>query len=85
MARNRGNWDVNYPDVIRYLEANEIPYEEFSDGQHLRIYGAVSQIDLWPSRMTYHVIKSERPVRADEYPRLGFYFDEKKLDTLLNE
>lgn len=85
MSRSKGNFHYNYPVVMKYLKDNDVVYAEYADGQHLRIMGAVSIIDLWPSRMTYHVIKSEKPVRADEYRRLNIYADIKELDKLLNE
>jgi hypothetical protein len=59
MSKRRGNFEHNYPLVIKYLKDNEIEYVEYSGGQHLRIMGDVALVDLWPSRMTYHIVQSE--------------------------
>lgn len=83
MAKRRGNWYENYPKVMKYLEKRGLEYVEYSDGQHLKIFGEVAAIDLWPSRMVYHVIESELPA-TDKYPSLGFNYREKELDILLN-
>jgi hypothetical protein len=83
MSRRRGNFDHNYPLVIRYLEDNEIEYVEYANGQHLRIMGDVSLVDLWPSRMTYHIVQSEETHRANEYNRLNINFNESELAEIL--
>lgn len=80
----KGNFEYNYPKVIKYLKGKDIEYVEYSGGQHLRIMGATALVDLWPSRMTYHIIQSEKPVRANEYARLSILFDGDALGALLN-
>jgi hypothetical protein len=67
MSRKRGNFDFNYPRVIKFLRDNRIDYIEYAGGQHLKILGAISAIDLWPSKMTAHVIMSEETHRVNEY------------------
>lgn len=83
MAKKGGNFDYNYPLVIKYLQDNGIEYQQYANGQHLKILGDVAYIELWPSRMTYHVIASEG--RDDNrYRRLSLYFDEEELEDALN-
>jgi hypothetical protein len=83
MSKRRGNFDHNYPLVINYLKANDIEYIEYAGGQHLRIMGDVALVDLWPSRMTYHIIESEEAHRVNEYKRLSLNFDSKELTKIL--
>lgn len=88
MARRKGNFDYNYPRVIEYLKRNNIAYEEFAEGQHLKIAGDGAWVELWPSRMTYHILAYTVPPEVDKnegYRRLSFYFKEKELETLLNQ
>lgn len=84
MARSNSNFHHNYPRVIKYLKSKDIPYNEYNGGQHLKILGAVTAIELWPSRMTYHVLMSEHP-ESNKYNRLSFKFNETELDSLLNK
>lgn len=84
MGRRKGNFEYNYPKVIKFLNDNDIEYIEYADGQHLRIMGDVSLVDLWASRMTYHVIQSEETTIANNYARLSFSFQEDELRNLLN-
>lgn len=79
----KGNFDYNYPRVKKYLDDNDIEYQEYSGGQHMKILGETAYVELWPSRMTYHVIQSERPLDG-EYRRLSFYFDKDELEQILN-
>jgi hypothetical protein len=83
VSKRRGNFYHNYPLVIKYLTDNKIAYAEYANGQHLKILGDTTIIDLWPSRMTYHIIRSEEPHRPNEYSRLSFSFDELELDRIL--
>lgn len=83
MSRSKGNFQHNYPRVIEYLKRNDIEYIEFANGQHLRIMGDVSLVDLWPSRMTYHIVESEE-AHDVKYHRLDINFNQKQLDELLN-
>jgi hypothetical protein len=83
---SRGNFEYNYPKVIKYLKDNDIEFIEYSNGQHLRIMGDVSLVDLWPSRMTYHVIDSENVITSEDsgYSRLDIYFNPEQLGKILN-
>lgn len=83
MSRNKGNFEYNYPRVIKYLKKNGYEYTEHNFGQHIKIMGDTQMIELWPSRMIYHVLESEGPVRDRDYPRLSFWFDEAELNNLL--
>jgi hypothetical protein len=84
MARKpRGNFERNYPRVIKYLEDHDIDYMEYNGGQHLRILGPVSLVDLWPSRMVYHVIESEIPPDTKYHRPDDELYDEKLLNKLL--
>lgn len=86
MSRRRGNFDYNYPKVIAFLDKHDLEYVEYNDGQHLRILSPTKIVDLWPSRMTYHVIASEDVIGSKEgdYSRLNFTFDEHQLAVVLN-
>lgn len=83
MSRAKGNFDYNYPKVIKWLNDNDYEFTEYADGQHLKILGPVAYIELWPSRMTYHVIASET-ASDNRYERLSFYFNEEELERVLN-
>lgn len=80
----KGNFYHNAPIIHRFLKDNDIPYQEFAGGQHLRIMGATKLVDLWPSRMTYHVIEAEDVISSEEmgYPKLKFNCDVKQLEEL---
>lgn len=82
----RGNFEHNYPKVIKWLKDNDVPYHEFADGQHLRIMGPTRLVDVWPSRMTYHIVDDEDavPSKLDGYRRLNFWFDEVEFEKLIN-
>jgi hypothetical protein len=80
---SKGNFEYNYPRVIKYLQDNDIEYIEYANGQHLRILGAVSLVDLWPSRMTYHIVESEE-AHDIKYHKLDINFDKEQLEKLLS-
>jgi hypothetical protein len=86
MAKKKSNFDYNYPRLIKYLEKNGLYYEEFNSGLHLRVYGAIQATDIWPGRMTYHIIRSEEavPTKYEGYNTLDFVFNEEQVDKLLN-
>lgn len=73
----------NYPKVVAYLEAHNIPFEAYNGGQHLKIAGPTAQVQLWPSRMTYHIMQSENPTDNNKYGRLSLHFDEHELKEIL--
>lgn len=84
----KGYFEHNYPHVINYLDSENIEYVEYNGGQQLRILGATRLVDLWPSRMKYHIIASEVPT-STTYSSLGsWFFDDddskKELHDLLN-
>ncbi len=82
MSKRPSNYGYNYSRVIDWLDKNEIEYIEYNGGQHLRILGDVSLVDLWPSRMTCHIIESESSQAG--YKRLDFKFNPKQLEAVLN-
>ena len=83
-SMSKGN-PHNYKHVVKYLQQKSIDYVEYNAGTHLKILGATAAIELWPSQMTYHILKSENSIRAGEYNKLDFYFNENQLGNLLNE
>jgi len=83
MGRQKGNWEYNHPKVIKYLKDNNVEYYSYSGGQHLKILGDVAYIELWPSRMTYHVIQSEEPADT-KYRRLNHFVNIEELDAVLH-
>lgn len=80
---SRGNFHYNYPKVIKYLNENDIEYEEFNGGQHLKIVGHAVLLELWPSRMKYHLLEAEDTSEFG-YESLGYWFDEEKFRQLLD-
>lgn len=84
MAKRKSNHHINYPALKELLEEMELPYEEFSK-HHFRIMGATHIIDIWPSRMTYHLhagesIKSQEPYYRGE---LDMQFNKEQVIKLL--
>ncbi len=77
----KGNF-ANYRLLEKYLEKNDIEYEKLSEHQY-RILGPVAIVDVWPSRMTVHVLSTE-DVDPNTYFRMSYYFDEKELTRVLN-
>lgn len=72
----------NYLAVEKWLEENDIEYVKVNDYQY-RIMGEISLIDLWPARMTVHVIATEGS-DTNEYFRLDYYFNPKQLKNVLD-
>lgn len=85
MSRRRGNWGYNYPLVIEFLKKNGYEYAEFNDGQHIKILTPTQQIEVWPSRMTYHIIESETQPTSKRWPRLNIVFDREAFRKLLEQ
>lgn len=73
---------ANYQALEKYLNDNEIEYEKLSPHQY-RILGDVAIVDVWPARMTCHVIQTES-VDPNRYFRLSYHFNAKELDKVLN-
>ncbi len=85
MGKTKSNFSYNYPRVVKFLDKNGYDYKVFdSEGQHIRILGNTCLVDLWPSKMTYHIIEAEFPI-DNKYPKLCFQFDKSELETLLNK
>ena len=78
---SKGNFE-NYHRLEKYLADNDIEYEKLSP-HHYRILGNVAIVDVWPSRMTVHVIQTES-VDPNRYFRLSYNFNPKELDNVLN-
>jgi hypothetical protein len=83
-----GHFDYNYPRVIKFLKENDVDYHEFANGQHLRVLAPSKIVDVWPSRMTYHIVTSEDVIfksKDEGYKRLNFWFDEAEFEKLIFE
>lgn len=80
----KSNWQHNHPKVTSWLNDNDIEYIEYNAGLHLKILGATAYVELWPSKMTYHIIQSEHPSASNKYGRLSPLFVAHELDDLLN-
>ena len=72
----------NYKDLEAYLAREDIEYEKLSP-HHYRILGPSAIVDVWPGRMTCHVIQTEA-VDPNRYFRLKYHFNEKQLTAVLN-
>lgn len=83
MSKKHSNFYQNYPKVIKYLKENDIPYQEYNLGYHLKIMGAVRFVELWPSLMKFHIVESEVPT-STSYSQLSPLFNRKEVDKLLN-
>lgn len=71
----------NYHALEHYLRANDIEYEKLS-AHHYRILGACAIVDVWPARMTCHVIQTES-VDPNRYFRLSYHFSADELTNIL--
>lgn len=83
----KSNFYHNYPLLTEWLHAEGLDYEEFSAGQHLRVYGAMRQVDIWPGRMTYHILNSEDLPHSsyNGWNQLNRDFDPQEVNHILNE
>lgn len=84
MSNKQSYFTHNYPLVIKYLKDNDIPYEEYNNGLHLKIAGATLAFELWPSQMKYHIMFGEDSGDYGYY-QLDYYFDEEQFDKLVME
>lgn len=73
---------ANYPALEKYLNDNDIEYHMFN-AHHYRILGEVAIVDVWPARMTVHIIQTEA-VDPNRYFRMSYNFNQKELDNVLN-
>lgn len=71
----------NCGDMEQWLDDNGIEYEQLSP-HHYRILGEVAIVDVWPSRMTVHVIQTES-VDPNRYFRMSPRFDGDELRRVL--
>lgn len=71
----------NYGKLEAYLAKNDIEYEKLSE-HHYRVLGAGAIVDIWPSRMTIHIIQTEG-VDPNKYFKM-WAFNEKKLTKILD-
>ena len=84
MSKKPSNFWVNQPALIKLLKEMEFPYEELSK-YHFRIMGGIHIIDLWPSRMTYHLHAGEVVSAKEPYykSQLDFEFNKQQVKKLL--
>jgi tRNA G37 N-methylase Trm5 len=78
MKANRSNYKL----LEQFLKKKDIEYHKLSEHQY-RILGDVAIIDVWPARMTVHVIQTEA-VDPNRYFRLDYNFNAKQLNAVLN-
>ena len=78
---SKANYE-NYDKLEKYLSKNGIEYTKFSP-HHYRILGDIAIVDVWPARMTVHVIETES-IDPNRYFRLSYNFNEKQLSKVLN-
>lgn len=76
----KGNF-ANYRALEEYLHKNDIEYEKLSPHQY-RVLGDAAIVDVWPSRMTCHVIQTEA-VDPNRYFRLSYRFNGAELTKVL--
>jgi hypothetical protein len=72
----------NYTELEHFLKKNNIEYVKINEYQY-RILGDVALVDVWPARMTVHVIATES-VDPNRYFRLSYYFNAAELTDVLN-
>jgi hypothetical protein len=72
---------ANYEALDKFLADNEIEYEKLSPHQY-RILGDAAIVDVWPARMTVHIIQTES-VDPNRYFKLDYYFNGEQLQKVL--
>lgn len=72
----------NYLALEKFLDTSDIEYHKLNK-HHYRILGDVAIVDVWPARMTVHVIQTEA-VDPNRYFRLDYDFNAKQLEAVLN-
>lgn len=73
----------NYKALEDWLVSHDYEYHIFGDGHQYRILGPVTIVDVWPARMTIHVVKTEA-VDPDKYFKLDYDFNGDQLEKILN-
>lgn len=71
----------NYLALENWLNSEGIEFYKMNE-HHFRILGPVALVDVWPARMTVHVIKTEA-VDPNTYFRLDYEFNYKQLKAVL--
>ena len=71
----------NYGSLEKWLEENDIEYHKLNEHQY-RVLGDVAIVDVWPARMTVHVIATEG-VDPNRYFRLDYHFNWEQLACVL--
>lgn len=79
---SKGN-PANHRLLSEWLDENEIEYEKLSV-EHYRILGPISIVDVWPSRMTVHVVQTES-VDPNRYFRLSYRFNPEEMADVLQD
>ena len=71
----------NYKNLEKWLDDNDIEYHKLNEHQY-RVLGDVAIVDVWPARMTVHVIATEG-VDPNRYFRLDYNFNSSQLKAVL--
>lgn len=72
----------NYKKLEQILKKNGIDFYKLNYHQY-RIFGPVALVDIWPARMSVHILKTEG-VDPDRYFRLDYHINEKQVLAILN-
>ena len=72
----------NYGLLKKFLVTQGLEYVALSP-HHYRILGDVAIVDVWPARMTVHVVKTEA-VDPNRYFKLNYNFKGSELLAVLN-
>lgn len=79
----KSNYEFNKPRLVKFLRNKGYVYTILDEYEHhFRIRGDTALVDVWPSRMKYHVVESEYPDDG-RYKDLNYYFSPKELEQLL--
>lgn len=78
---SRGNLN-NYHALETWLHNNDIDYHKLNEHQY-RIFGDAAMVDVWPARMTVHVLHTEG-IDPGRYFRLSYVFDGDELKQYLD-
>lgn len=73
---------ANYAKLEKFLADKDYEYENLTEHQY-RILGPVAIVDIWPARMTVHVLQTES-VDPNRYFRLNYHFNEDQVEAVLN-
>ena len=76
----KANWS-NYQKLEEWLTSKDINFVKVNEYQY-RIMGDVALVDVWPARMSVHIVKTEG-TDPDRYMRLDYNFNGKQLEKLL--